>query len=152
MPKRLLTLLPLALLIVVAIAPAATASGNRFEVPITGDQFECGSTTWTVTEGFIDVKERIGPGQHLSVSIRPVGAFAEDADGNRVKLVGAESVSRNTRGNGEEFTHIFHLNLVSQDDGGLVGRVAQVFHVSANDNHLNITEHDTGGCDGPIRP
>jgi hypothetical protein len=152
MYKRPVTLVTLAILIIAAMAPAAVASVDRFEIPITGDQFVCGSTTWTVTEGVIDVKERIVPGQHLTVSIRPVGAFAEDGDGNRVKLVGAESVSGTSKPNGEVFTTIFHLNLVSMQGGGLVGRVASVFHRSVNDNNLNVIEHSTGGCEGPIGP
>ena len=152
MRKQLATMVALATLIIAALAPAASAGVDRFEVPIVGDQFQCGPTTWTVTDGVIAIKERVDPGKNLTVSIRPDGAFAEDGNGNRAKLVGAESVSGTIKANGEVFTNVFHVNLISVDGDGLVGRVGTVFHVSANTNNLNIIDHANGSCEGPFQP
>jgi hypothetical protein len=86
----------------------------------------------------------------LSNRYLPLCALAEDENGERVRLVGAESVSGTIKANGEVFTGGFHLSLISVDGGGLVGRVGVAFDVSANTINLNIIEQASGSRGGPF--
>lgn len=140
-----------------AMAPAALADVNSFEVPIDGDSFVCEGESYTVSEGSLNVRvrerESAQGNTHLTVTIKPRATLLDDA-GREYKLVGAESVHVSTNANtgGLVVHEVFHVVIVAKRGGGAVGRVAEIFHLTVNNNNVHELDVSLGSCEGPIPP
>jgi hypothetical protein len=149
--KRFMLLAATAALLVVGMAPAAGAAVDRFDVPISGDSFVCGDTSLTITQGVARIRAH-ATGGNLSVSIRPVGVRAVDADGNEATMVGSETVRGAFNSSSTVWHQTFHMTFIASDGGGLIGRASTILHITANANNKLSFAMDTGSCEGPISP
>lgn len=131
---------------VLANGPAA-----HFIEDVTGVQFICDDTVYTITSGDIRVVVHDGSAaqgnQNSTFTLTPIKVVAEDESGNPVSIVGATwlggAFNANTGGGVFTLTDKFQL---LGERGGIVGNVNVTFHVTDQPNNLVIKDFDVGNC------
>ena len=150
--KRFVVLFALLFTAAAAVSPAsANAPAQHFTEDVTGDQFVCGSTVYTVTSGVIAITEREGASasgnESFTVTIVPRNVVLEDGAGGVFAIHGAEWIGGtfNAQTGTFEFTDTAHFNILSVG-GGTVASVAFTFHLSPNGKVVDL---DFGSCELP---
>ena len=150
--KRLVLLLALVFSLVAAVSPAsANAPAEHFTEEVTGDQFVCGSTVYTVTSGVIAITVHEGQSasgnENFTVTIVPRNVVLEDAAGDVFTIRGAEWIGGafNAKKGTFQFTDTAHFNILSVG-GGTVDTVHFTFHMSPNGQVVDL---DFGTCELP---
>jgi hypothetical protein len=134
--------------------PAYAAPAGHFVEDVTGDTFECASTTYTVTSGSVKIVEHEGTSNtgnlNFTGTVTPQKVVAEDTDGNEVNVRGAFwfggtfNIQRET----EQFWSTGKLQLV--DETGSVDSVNVTFFIQVVDGEVtNIKDFDFGTCAPP---
>ena len=148
--------LALASMVVVVglVVPAYAAPAQHFVEDVTGDTFECESTTYTVTSGSVKTIIHEGASStgnlNFTGTVTPQRVVAEDTAGNEVDVRGAFwfggtfNVQRET----EQFWSTGKLQLV--DETGTVDSVNVTFFIQVVDGEVtNIKDFDFGTCAEP---
>jgi hypothetical protein len=140
------------------LALAAPALANQPAVhnteDVTGDTFQCATTTYTITSGTISIWTHEGAGAsgnlNFTVTIVPQDVVAVDEAGNQYSIVGAVwfggTINANT--GGEQFTDTDKLQILSSG-GGTVDSVNVTFHITAQPNNVVVKDFDFGTCTEP---
>jgi hypothetical protein len=131
-------------------APASALASDpavHDEASVVGDQFVCGSTTYTITQGTVHsvMHETTNASGNTSFTftLTPRNVVAING-ATTVAIVGAFWVGATFQpknGNGQ-FTITAHFQLVEQGTG-TIGRVQSIFHMSPNGK---VTDHDFSTC------
>ena len=150
--KRLVLLLALVLAAVAAGSPArADAPAQHFTEDVTGDEFVCESTVYTIRSGVLAITvhegESASGNENFTVTIVPHDVVLEDAAGSVFSIHGAEWIGGafNAKTGAFVFTDTAHFNILSVG-GGTVGTVRVTFHLSPNGKVVDL---DFGTCELP---
>ena len=150
--RKLVSLFALVLACAAVVSPAsANAPAQHFTEDVTGDQFVCGSTIYTVTSGVIALTVHEGASAsgntNFTVTIVPRDVVLEDAAGSVFSVHGAEWIGGtfNARKGTFLFTDTAFFTILSSE-GGVVGTVRVVFHISPNGK---IVDLNFGTCEPP---
>jgi hypothetical protein len=135
---RALVALSIALVFVAVAATTAFGAGAvHFTEDVTGSQFVCETTTYTITEGVINVVihegESASGNANFTGTVTPKGVTLEDEAGNTYSIHGAEwfGGTFNNQNGVERGEFTAYFNILSQG-GGVVDRVAQTAHFSSD--------------------
>jgi hypothetical protein len=130
-----------------------TGPAEREIVPVTGDQFVCEDTTYTITSGSIQIVSHAGESASGSLTftftITPLNVIAEDDDGNVVREAGVAprgAFSFNAQQGTEVFTFTSKLQFVQQGSG-TVDSLNVTFHVTTVNGI--VKDFDFGTCELP---
>jgi hypothetical protein len=150
--KKLLSFLALVLAVAAAVSPAsANAPAQHSTEDVTGDVIVCGSTAYTVTSGVLAITIHEGTSAsgnaNVTGTIVPRDVVLEDAAGNVYSIHGADWFGGTF--NAQQGTSLFTVTeffTILSSEGGVVGTVRAVFHISPNGK---VVEFDFGTCELP---
>jgi hypothetical protein len=150
--RKLVSLFALLLALAAAVSPAsANAPAQHFTEDVTGDEIVCGSTVYTITSGVIAFTvhegESASGNTNFTVTIVPRDVVLEDAAGSVFSIHGAEWIggTENAQQGTFQFTDTDFFTIVSSE-GGVVGTVRVVFHISPNGKIVDV---NFGTCEPP---
>jgi len=144
----------LTILAVLAGPASASQPAIHFVEDVTGDQFVCTSTTYTITSGTIKTTIHEGQSatgnQNFTGTVTPQNVVAEDTAGNEVTLRGAFwfGGTFNTQRGTEQFWATGKLQFL--DATGTVNSVNTTFFIQIVDGEItNIKDFNFGTCSPP---
>jgi hypothetical protein len=134
-----------------AAAPAAAAATSVTTIDPAGAEFTCGTTTYTVTGGTLQLIQGAttsanGSG-HFSLKRVPHAVTLVDGSTDTVyRLVGAGSANGEVSTTGQfAFTDVTHFHIIVPN-GGVVGTVSTVLRLSKNGTGFSF---NFGDCQTP---
>lgn len=137
-------------IVVLTIGSAAAAGAQRQTEDVTGDQFTCGATVYTIQSGTISLVLHEGstPSGNFNFTgtITPDHVVATDQSGNVVKIVGADWFGGAGNATGEVFTETDKFQIIGAT-GGVLGSVNETSHVNTR-NGLSF-DFNFGECSAP---
>jgi hypothetical protein len=132
-------------------AASARAATSVTTIDPTGAQFTCGTATYTVTGGTLQVIQgetsSANGGDHLSLKRIPHSVTLTDGSTSTVyRLVGAGSANGQVSTTGQfAFTDVTHFHIIAPD-GAVVGTVATVLRLNRDGSGFSF---DFGDCQSP---
>ena len=135
----------------VGLQPAFASPAFHMTEDVTGEVFNCTTTTYTIVSGSIRIvihEDVTASGNtNITGTLTPQGVVAEDPAGNLYDIVGAGWFGGTTNANtgGSEFTDTEKFQIVRQG-GGTVDSVNATLHVSPNGDFKSF---DFGTCVTP---
>lgn len=151
MRSLLLGMLVVGTVLGTAASTALASPAHHFVQDVTGDVFECATTSYTITSGVVKITfhaDRTASGNmNFTGTITPQNVVAVDEAGNVYSIVGAGwfGGTFNSHTGGSEFTDTEKYEIVQQG-GGVVDSVNMTAHFSPNGTFKFL---DVGTCEAP---
>lgn len=138
-----------------AVSAYANQPAEHFTEDVTGDAFDCGDETYTITSGEIRITihegESASGNQNFTGTVTPRKVVAVDSDGDAVDIRGALwfGGTMNAQRGTEQFTFTGKLRFIDRGTG-TVDSVNQTFHITlVNGEPVTFKAFDFGTCQLP---